>query len=159
MLFYFYLLIHLHSFDWAKERSKKTHAVRRIFPLRRWRGLLRNYWHNNYKNTKFASLRFDFCSCSLVNVAKIRYRGSAQIRTMTTSIYWFMCSRTFQKPAILWCGLSFNKKLYGMTHVNTRHRILARFSKKNGKNQVFERSEFRQFLPFLDKHACVKKSV
>lgn len=40
-----------------------------------------------------------------------------------------------------------------------RHWILARFAKKNAKNQVFERSEFRQFLAFLDKHACVKKSA
>jgi len=51
------------------------------------------------------------------------------------------------------------KKFKSTTLGNTRHRILARFSKKNGKNQVFERSEFRQFLPFLDKHACVKKSA
>ena len=41
--FSFYYLIHLHSFDGAKERSKKTPAARRILPLRRWRGLLRNY--------------------------------------------------------------------------------------------------------------------
>ena len=134
--------------------NQESSAARRIFPLRRWRGSLRNYQHNNYKNTKFASLRFDFCSCSLVNVAKIRCRVLPSV-----VLYYFLPKdkRTSQDSRLLKSTVTDKSaKRSSKVRIWAERGIknLAALIKSNKNFPVSERSEFRGNFYWLQRDAC-----
>ena len=72
LIFYIYFIIHLHSFDWPKERSKKSHAASknlRILLLKQKIRTRHTATNKNFHGTRCAQTPENFY-CFLVNAAK-----------------------------------------------------------------------------------------
>ena len=72
LIFYIYFIIHLHSFDWPKERSKKSHAASknlRILLLKQKIRTRHTATNKNFHGTRCAQTPGNFY-CFLVNAAK-----------------------------------------------------------------------------------------
>ena len=72
LIFYIYFIIHLHSFDWPKERSKKSHAASknlRILLLKQKIRMRHTATNKNFHGTRCAQTPGNFY-CFLVNAAK-----------------------------------------------------------------------------------------
>ena len=72
LIFYIYFIIHLHSFDWPKERSKKSHAASknlRILLLKQKIRMRHTATNKNFHGTRCAQTPENFY-CFLVNAAK-----------------------------------------------------------------------------------------
>ena len=72
LIFYIYFIIHLHSFDWPKEWSKKSHVAGknlRILLLKQKIRTRHTATNKNFHGTRFAQTPGNFY-CFLVNAAK-----------------------------------------------------------------------------------------
>ena len=133
-----FLLFYSCSFFVTKERTKKVPRLGGFY----------------YKNTKFASLRFDFCSCSLINVAKIRCRV---LPSVVLHYFFLIDKRTSHDSKLPKVRKQCKQQIkVAKVRIWAKRGIknLAALIQSNKNFPVSERSEFRGNFYWLRRDAC-----